>query len=125
MHIPIINPINMPTAKDQDPEHQRLRKATHDMEAYFVGVLLKKLRETTDKAKLLPEDSSASTYREMFDDALAAEIGKRGAFGIADMLYKELVVHLDGPNHASKQRETPGTSSGSPQSAETAAKPRP
>jgi Rod binding domain-containing protein len=123
--MPTINSIDLPAANVQDPERRKLRKATHDMEAYFVGVLLKKLRETAGKDKLLPEDSSASTYREMFDDALAGEIGKRGAFGIADMLYKELVVHLDGPNHATEQRQTPGTSTGSPQSAETAAKPRP
>ena len=120
-----IDPIaNTPIAKD-DPEHKKLRKATHDMEAYFVGVLLKKLRETTGKDKLLPEDSSAATYREMFDDALAGEIGKRGSFGIADTLYKELVVNLDGPKNANAKQQTSDPGAVAAQGVEPAAKLRP
>ncbi len=84
-------------ARAQDPAHERLRKATRDVEAYFVGMLLKQMHESALKSGALEEGSEMGTYREMFDDAIAAQIGKRGAFGIADMLYKQLVVQLDGP----------------------------
>ncbi len=78
-----------------DKDHEKLHKATRQMESYFVGTLLKKMHETASKGGLFEGKSETSTYRDMFDDAIAAEIGKRGSFGIADTLYKELVVHVD------------------------------
>jgi Rod binding domain-containing protein len=82
------------------PQSEKLRKATRQMESYFVGTLLKKMHETAAKGGLFEDKSESATYRDMFDDAVANEIGKRGAFGIADTLYKELVVHVDGQGAA-------------------------
>jgi Rod binding domain-containing protein len=76
-----------PKSEIRDP---KLRKACQDMESYFVGMLLKKMHESASKGGLFEQKSVTTTYREMFDDAIAAEIGKRGAFGIAGTLYKEL-----------------------------------
>jgi len=87
---------NQKAVKDTlDASHEKLRKATRQMESYFVGTLLKKMHETAAKGGLFEQSSETSTYRDMFDDAVAGEIGKRGSFGIADTLYKELVVHMD------------------------------
>lgn len=80
-----------------DPAHAKLRKATRQMEGYFVGTLLKKMHEATAKGGPTDGDSASATYREMFDQAVADEIGARGAFGFGDTLYKELVAQLDGP----------------------------
>jgi Rod binding domain-containing protein len=82
------------SARDQDPEHQRLRKATCDMEGWFVGMLLKKMHETAAKGGLFDQGSEAGMYREMFDEAVAKEIGSRGSFGIADALYGELAARV-------------------------------
>ena len=82
-------------APPQSADRERLRKATREMESYFVGTLLKKMHETASKGGLFEEKSESATYREMLDDAIAAEIGKRGAFGIADTLFKQLVVSFD------------------------------
>jgi Rod binding domain-containing protein len=90
----------------QAAEREKLRNATRQMESYFVGTLLKKMHETASKGGMFESGSESSTYREMLDDAIAAEIGKRGAFGIADALYKQLVVGLDA--QYSSGPETPG-----------------
>ena len=84
-------------AREQDSDHQKLRKATRQMESYFVGVLLKKMNDTQAKGGLFDQRPESATYREMFYDAVANEIGKQGAFGIADVLYKQLVVNLNVP----------------------------
>ena len=76
-------------------QNDRLRKATREVEGYFVGVLLKKMHETAAKSPDGKQDSSATMYREMLDDAIAHEIGKKGAFGIGDMLYREMIGSLD------------------------------
>src|SRR5207244_13277760 len=86
-------------AREQDPAHQKLRKATRQMESYFVGMLLKKMRPEAQKGGLFGEGSASATYRDMFDDAVAGEIGKRGSFGIADTLYREMSMHLEGPKN--------------------------
>lgn len=82
-------------AREQDPAHLKLRKATRQMESYFVGMLLKKMRPEAQKGGLFGEGSASATYRDMFDDSVAAEIGKRGSFGIADTLYREMSAHLE------------------------------
>lgn len=82
---------------DNDPQRQKLRRATREFEAYFVGMLLKKMHASAAKDGLFDRRSEAATYREMFDEAIAVEIGWRGAFGIGDMLYKEMVKTLPNP----------------------------
>jgi Rod binding domain-containing protein len=77
------------------PQHQRLRKATRDMETWFVSTLLKKMHASASSDGLLGQSQEANTYREMFDDAIAKEIGNRGAFGIADSLYRVLATHVN------------------------------
>jgi Rod binding domain-containing protein len=58
-------------------------------------MLLKQMHKSTMKGGLLQEKSESATYREMFDDAVASEIGKSGSFGIADTLYRELSKRFD------------------------------
>jgi len=82
------------TNQDLQIRQQKLRKATREMEGYFVGMLLKQMHQTDQKDSLFGNDSASSTYREMFDDAVGEAVGSRGAFGIADMLYKELAPRL-------------------------------
>jgi peptidoglycan hydrolase FlgJ len=77
-------------AAQKDPAREKMKKACHEMEGYFVGMLMKQMHEAAAKGGLFEEKSESATYRSMFDDAVAAKIGERGSFGIADMLYREL-----------------------------------
>src|SRR5947209_6899597 len=45
-------------------------KAAHDMEGYFVGMLLKQMHESASKGGLFDSGSESTTYREMFDEAV-------------------------------------------------------
>lgn len=93
-----------PQAAD-NPAHARLRKATREVESYFVGFLLKQMHSSAAKGGLFGQSSEAATYREMFDDAVARAIGSRGALGIADVLYDKLVVSLDAEQPDAKSSE--------------------
>lgn len=84
-----------PGSSDRDLQRQKLRRACLDFEGYFVGMLLKQMRNSEIKGGLFGQSSEANLYREMLDDSMAKEIGLRGEFGIADMLYRELVVTLE------------------------------
>ena len=76
-------------------DREKLKKACHEMEGYFVGMLLKQMHQSAMKGGFIEEKSESATYRDMFDDAVAAEIGKQGSFGIADMLYRNLSRELE------------------------------
>lgn len=82
-------------AASNDPAKDKLKKACHEMESYFVGMLMKQMHQSAMKGGLFEEKSESATYREMFDDAIASEIGKKGSFGIADTLYHELSKQFD------------------------------
>lgn len=82
-------------SSEHDPQKQKLRRACLDFEGFFIGMLLKQMRSSEIKGGLFGQSSEAGLYREMLDDSMAKEIGMRGAFGIADMLYRELVVTLE------------------------------
>jgi len=89
-----MNPID-PAARairsfDDSPQAAKLRKATRGVEALFVSTLLRKMHAAAAQGGMMGQGSESSTYREMLDDALANEISKRGALGIADTLYKRM-----------------------------------
>ncbi|HSV74833.1 MAG TPA: rod-binding protein [Chthonomonadales bacterium] len=80
---------------DIEVRKARLRDATRKMESYFVGMLLKRLNESATAGGLFEQRTETATYRDMMHDAIASEIGKRGAFGIADMLYRQMVTQIE------------------------------
>ncbi|BCW99327.1 MAG: hypothetical protein KatS3mg024_2154 [Armatimonadota bacterium] len=71
-------------------EQEELRKACQDMEATFLRYLLHKMRESIPDDGLVERSSARKTYEEMLDGALAESISRRGSFGLAEMLYRQL-----------------------------------
>lgn len=68
----------------------RLRQAARGMETLFASMLLRQMHSSAAAAMGAEESSAAGTYREMLDDALAGAIGRSGALGIGETLYRSL-----------------------------------
>jgi Rod binding domain-containing protein len=77
------------------PARQRLWKATHELEGWFVGTLMKQMHASATKGGIFGQGSEAGMYREMFDEAVGKQIGETGSFGLADTLYRQLVTGID------------------------------
>jgi Rod binding domain-containing protein len=77
---------------DNKAKDAKLRQATQGIETLFVSMLLKTMHKSAAENGLFPENQESSTYRDMFDDAVAKQIGKTGDFGISDMLYREFTA---------------------------------
>lgn len=72
------------------PERAEIRHVCRELEGVFVGMLLKQGMRPAFSGD--DQDGSAGN-EQMMDFAIeqtAAEIGRQGGFGIADMLYDEL-----------------------------------
>jgi len=74
----------------------KLREATREWEAFFVGYLLKQMRKTAGEGGgLFTPSEGEKMFRDMLDDETARSLSKTDGLGLADMLNRELA-----PAHA-------------------------
>jgi flagellar protein FlgJ len=65
------------------------KQVAQKFESMFLQMALKSARQATIKSDLM-NSSQADTYREMYDQQMALELGKRTNLGLSDMLEKQL-----------------------------------
>lgn len=72
-------------------QRAKLKKATQDFEAIFLGLMLKQMRQSTaGENALFGNSSEAKLYQEMLDEVTAKQMSQTGAFGMGNLLYKKL-----------------------------------
>ncbi len=76
---------------DYSAKADKLKKATQDFEAVFLGMMLKQMRKSIagDNA-LFGNSHEAKMYQDMADDATAKQLSKAGTFGLSNLLYKTM-----------------------------------
>ena len=67
-----------------------LKDACVQFEELMLGILYKSMKATIQRSDLVPEAPGREIYEQWQDDALMKKIAKRGTFGLADMMYKQL-----------------------------------
>ena len=65
------------------------KEVAQQFEAIFINMMLKSMREATDRSGLLNSEST-KTYESMFDQQLSTELAANGTFGIAQALQNQL-----------------------------------
>jgi flagellar protein FlgJ len=65
------------------------KEVAQQFEAIFINMMLKSMREATDRSGLLDSEST-KTYESMFDQQLSNELAANGTFGIAQALQNQL-----------------------------------
>lgn len=73
-----------------------LRKVSQDMEAIFLRLLLDSMQKTVPEDSLLGDSSGMDTWKTMFNEKLADTMSERSPVGLADMIYRQLVLQRDG-----------------------------
>jgi flagellar protein FlgJ len=80
-------------ARQDSPE--ALPAVAQEFEAVFIQMMLKSMRATEFGSDLFNTDA-VRFYRDLFDQQISIELAKRGDFGLADVLVKQLEdVHED------------------------------
>ncbi len=74
----------------KEKDDKRLREACEEMEAIFVNMMLKRMRDTVSRGGLIPESAGEEMFRSMLDEELARKVSDGRGIGIAEMLYKQL-----------------------------------
>ena len=89
--------ISAARSADATAKHDELKRASQEFEAIFLAQLLKVMRETIEESGLTEGGFGKSIYTELFDQEVALNMARRGALGIADMLYENLSAKEAGP----------------------------
>lgn len=74
-------------ARNNSP--QALKEAARQFESIFIQMALKSMRSATQESGLM-DNNRSRLYRDMYDQQLAVELGKRSKLGLADMLVQQL-----------------------------------
>lgn len=65
------------------------RQTATQFEAMFIQMMLKSMREATEKEGLMTSDHEEA-FQEMYDRELSVQLAKRNTLGVADMLVKSI-----------------------------------
>jgi flagellar protein FlgJ len=108
-----LNDIRALASKDKTAA---VRQAAQQFESVFMGMLMSSMRKAN---KSFEEDNplnsqAAGFYRDMYDNQLTAELSKKGALGLADLMVQQLAPdaaktkaasHVSAPNRFTTQAE--------------------
>jgi flagellar protein FlgJ len=70
---------------------QQARKVGQDFEGLFIGMMVKSMHETVGKDKLTGGGHGEEVYRSMLDQEYVAAAVKRGGFGLAKQIEKDII----------------------------------
>lgn len=74
-----------------EKQRQQAKKVSQDFEGLFIGMMVKSMHETVGKDKLTGGGHGEDVYRSMLDQEYVAAAVKRGGFGLAKQIEKEIV----------------------------------
>jgi flagellar protein FlgJ len=75
---------------------QQAKKVSQDFEGLFIGMMMKSMRETVGKDKLTGGGHGEDVYRSFLDQEYVAASVKRGGFGLAKLIEKEIIRQESG-----------------------------
>lgn len=74
-----------------DKQRQQAKKVSQDFEGLFIGMMMKTMRETVAKDKVTGGGHGEEVYRSMLDEQYVAAAVKRGGFGLAKNIEKDII----------------------------------
>jgi len=74
-----------------DKQRQQAKKVSQDFEGLFIGMMMKTMRETVAKDKVTGGGHGEEVYRSMLDEQYVAATVKRGGFGLAKQIEKDII----------------------------------
>lgn len=78
--------------KDIKNDDLALKKASQDFESILINLVVSAMWKTVQKSSLSEEnDGGMETYTEIMHTTLSQDIAAKGGFGVAPVIYKQLI----------------------------------
>jgi flagellar protein FlgJ len=74
-----------------DKQRQQAKKISQDFEGVFIGMMLKAMHDTVGQDKLTGGGRGEEVFRSLLDQEYVAAAVKRGGFGLAKYIEKEII----------------------------------
>ncbi|MBT1071925.1 rod-binding protein [Pelotalea chapellei] len=74
-----------------EKQRQQAKKVSQDFEGLFIGMMMKSMRETVGKDPITAGGHGEDAYRSMLDQQYVEAAVKRGGFGLAKQIEKEII----------------------------------
>jgi peptidoglycan hydrolase FlgJ len=74
-----------------EKQRQQAKKVAQDFEGLFIGMMVKSMHDTVGKDKLTGGGHGEEVYRSMLDQEYVAQAVKRGGFGLAKIIEKDII----------------------------------
>lgn len=72
-------------------QRQQIKKTAQDFEGLFIGMMVKSMRETVQEDELTGGGRGEEIYRSLLDQEYVDQAVKRGGFGLAKQIEREIV----------------------------------
>ena len=87
----VVTPVVSPKA---DPR-EKLRQASHDLEAVFYGQLLQAMQATVPEGGIMEKSQGEQMFTGMLNDQIAKLASAHNTHGLAESLYRQMSRHLE------------------------------
>jgi len=74
-----------------EKQRQQAKKVAQDFEGLFIGMMVKSMHDTVGKDKLTGGGHGEEVYRSLLDQEYVAQSVKRGGFGLAKIIEKDII----------------------------------
>lgn len=74
-----------------EKQRQQARKVAQDFEGLFIGMMMKSMRETVGKDPITNGGHGEDVYRSILDQQYVDAAVKRGGFGLAKQIEREII----------------------------------
>lgn len=74
----------------EEKDEKKLKKACNDLEAIFVNMMFKQMRNTIQKSGLTDGGTAEEMYEDMLFEKYAENISQGQGTGLGDLLFKQL-----------------------------------
>lgn len=78
----------------EEKDEKKLKKVCGDLEAIFVSMMFKQMRNSVPKSGLMGGGLAEEMYEDMLFDKYAEEISKGQGIGLGDVLYRQLLKSM-------------------------------
>ena len=76
--------------KGAQSHEEQIKKAATQFEALLLNEMLKSMQSTVPQGGLLSGSKEESTYRDMFNEALANSIAEHQSIGVKDVIIRDI-----------------------------------
>lgn len=79
-------------------KNKELMEACQQFESLFLNILLKQMRKTVPDSGFVSRSMERDIYESMFDEIIAQKMASTDGFGLAEMVYRQLVQKNENKN---------------------------